>query len=312
MKKHQILENIDNFSHRLIIDNNSTWNHKLNYTLINNYIHGDLHDFFDCVQDERLFQVIDDQFDLIFIGEVFHVLDLQTIVYNLEYAVNCLNAGGLVMICINDNSFATNGTPNTKIIDRLEKLKEYQVKHKLTYTDEQGINWTLLGLQVKSDSQPQVINIDDALIIATELATMVKSGKNPEKIKKGYLQSKSSIDSRDFKAAYTSNIELLELYIQSQIIELKPNLNYEYIQELANLIFSNRKLIIFCNRNQLLEGSFNLALDMYLKTAIKPDNEMIANYASLIEKVWNHCTKQRLSDQLSLEIRSIKELNASK
>lgn len=292
----------------LIIDDNKQWQHEDKFTRINHYAKGDLHDFFDLVTDEQLFKIVNQTYDLIFIGEIFHVIELQTIIYNLEAAHNCLNDQGIVTICINQDSQQTNKTSYRKMVTRLEQLAGYKLAAKLVYVDEYAKEWTLLNLQKVNSKQLADNQTNDAIQIGAEIAALVNKGKNISKLKAGYLQSNSSLSQDAFKATYTSNDEMLGFYLQNAIIELKPCLNQEYALKLAAFVYENRKAInCYSQISSLEQGNFVLGLEAYNKKSIVPDQKLIASYAEVFEKVWNRCLKQKINDQLLSDIDQLKE-----
>lgn len=299
---------LNNYQNGLIIDNNKVWEHPEQLTRVNKYVTGDLHDFFDLVNDEELFNVIPDSFDLIFIGEIFHVINIQTLVYNLEYAHARLNADGIISICINEDSLKTSKTEYRKTIDRLEKLPMYKVAEKIVYVDEHAKEWTLLNLKKVANKQVTDTTLSDAIKIGSEIAVFVNKGKNINKLKTGFLQSNSNVETNSFKAAFTTNEEMLGLYVQNQIVELKPQLNKQFCLDLSDFIFNNRKVLaVFDNLTNLQEGCFVLALENYKKTALHLDQNLIAGYASTIELIWKQSMKQKTNSQLMTIIESNKE-----
>ncbi len=292
----------------LIIDDNKEWNHDSSFTRINKYISGDLHDFFDYVNDEELFKIIPDQFDFIFIGEIFHVINLQTIIYNLESAYERLDNNGIISICVNEDSEQTNKTSYRKMIDRLEKLAGFKLATKLTYVDEHAKEWTLLNLKKVEAKQVTDDTVDSAITIGCSIAELLNNGKNINKLKAGFLQSNSSLSTAAFKAAYTSNDEMLGLYLQNAIIGLEPVFNHQYLLKLADFIFENRKAIgNYSNQSNLQQGNFVIALENYQRTTIVHDQELIASYAEIFEKIWKHCLKQKINGQLLNQIDQLKE-----
>lgn len=304
---------LNNYQNGLIIDNNKEWEHPEKFTHISKYVTGDLHHFFDLVNDEKLFKIIPDSFDLIFIGEIFHVINLQTLVYNLEYAHALLNMDGIVSICINEDSLNTSKTEYKKIIDRLKKLTMYKLAEKIVYVDEHAKEWTLLNLKKITSKQVTDTTLDDAIIIGSEIAAFVNKGKNINKLKTGFLQSNSNVDVNSFKAAFTSNKEMLGLYVQNQIFELKPQLNKQFCVKLSDFVFSNRKVLaVFDNLTNLQEGCFILALENYKKTALRLDQDLIAGYASTFEFIWKQSMKQKNNAQLKVIIDSNKEQYVNK
>lgn len=294
----------DNYSSGLIIDDNQKWNHDKKYTRINQFVDGDLHDFFDLVADEQLFQQIDQQFEMIFIGEVFHVINLQTLIYNLEYAVQCLTAEGEILIAINDNSIETAKTEARKIIGRLQLLEPYTVIDSIPYHDEQ-VNWTLLRMKKKLITDNS--NIADSLEIGKQLAALANTGKSLKKIKSGLLMSKCDLSTTDFKASYTDNQQLLGLYFQNQIINLNPGFKSEYLLALSDLVYNNRKALSQIEDIELLKsGSFVIAFENYKNTAVLQDQQYVAQLAELINQVWNSM-QTKPSKDLYQKIDNIKE-----
>lgn len=287
----------------LIIDDNQKWNHPQNYTRISQYLDGDLHDFFDLVNDELLFTQINDQFEMIFIGEIFHVINLQTLIYNLELAVNCLTTDGQILIAVNANSIETAKTEARKIIGRLQLLEQYTVTDQEMYVDE--VEWTMLTLQKRVD----VINpeIEVQLQLGAGLADMANTGKSLSKIKSGLLKSKLAIDNQAFKASYTNNQQLLSLYFQNQIINLNPGFKREYYTNLADLIYSNRNSLQQLEDIELLKnGSFTLGLEHYQRSSIVQDQLYIAENAQLVNLIWDSID-QKPNKQLYQAINNIKE-----
>lgn len=292
----------------LIIDDNKAWQHDPRFTRINHYLSGDLHDFFDYVNDEQLFKIITERYDYIFVGEIFHVINLQTIVYNLEYAVDCLNDDGIITICINEDCLKTAKTSYRKMITRIEQIAGYKLYEKLVYVDEQAKEWTLISLQKQAIKQVADNQISDAIQIGHQIADYLNNGKNINKLKSGFLQSNSKLQTAAFKAAYTTNQEMLGFYLQNAIIELKPAFNRQYVLTLAEFIFANRKALnSFEQIGNLQQGNFVLGLEAYNNQTLVPDQTLIASYADLFEQVWNRCLKQKINDQLINEIDQLKE-----
>lgn len=310
MNRSYIIQNLNHqkFETGLIIDDNKAWNHDCRFSRINKYIQGDLHDFFDRVNDEVLFKTINDQFDLIFIGEIFHVINLQTIIYNLEYAHECLTENGIISICINEDSQNTSDTSYRKMVTRLEGLEGYKLLEKLTYVDEHAKEWTLLNLQKVAIKRVTDSQLDNAILIGSEIASYLNSGKNISKLKAGFLQSNSKLDPVAFKAAFTTNDEMLGLYLQNEITDLKPCFNKEYAYILSDFLFTNRKTITsYTMVGNLQQGNFVLALEDYKKRAVIPDPKLIASYAYVFELIWSRCLKQKINTQLKFEIDNLKE-----
>lgn len=310
MNRNYIIQalNHQKFDTGLIIDDNKVWNHDSRFTRVGEYIDGDLHDFFDKVNDEVLFKDINERFDLIFIGEVFHVINLQTIIYNLEYARDCLTEDGIVSIAINEDSQTTNMTTYRKMVTRLEQLEGYKTTEKLTYVDEHAKEWTLLNLQKVATKQVAPDQLEDAIVIGGEIAKLLNSGKSITKLKTGFLQSNSQLDSKQFKAVFTTTNEMLGLYLQNAITDLKPSFNQEYAYTLADFIFVNRKAISSYDLiPNLQQGNFVLALEDYKACAVVQNPKFIASYAHVFELIWNRCLKQKINTQLKLEIDSLKE-----
>lgn len=299
---------LEKYESGLIIDNNKSWQHPSKFTTINNYIDGDLHHFFDLVADEQLFKIIPERFDLIFIGEIFHVINLQTLIYNLEEAHHCLNKEGIISIAINQDSIKTAKTEYHKIIDRLEKLSIYKLAEKIVYVDESAKEWTMLNLRKVSQKEVSHDAVSDAIEIGHEIAELINRGKNIKKLKSGFLQSNSKLEINAFKAAYTNNLEMLDLYLQNQLISLKPRLKQQFAIDLANFIFDNRKsLLAFEDLSQLQEGCFVLAVDDYKQRTLSLEQAHIANYAELFNIIWNQSLKQKPNLQLHQAIEAIKE-----
>lgn len=310
MNRKYIIEALNHQKYQtgLIIDDNKAWKHNPEFTRINHYVEGDLHDFFDLVADEQLFKVIDQTYDFIFIGEIFHVINLQTIIYNLEAAHSCLNDNGIISICINQDSLQTNKTSYRKMITRLEQFEGYKLSEKLVYVGEHAKEWTLLNLQKVNTKQLTADQATDAIQIGREIAEFVNNGKNISKLKAGFLQSNSNLNRQQFKATYTSNDEMLGFYLQNAIIELDPSLNRQYIHKLAEFIFENRKAInCYSQISSLQQGNFVLGLDAYNKKTVVPDQLLIAAYAELFEKIWKRCLNQKIDNQLLNEIDQLKE-----
>ncbi len=306
-QKYTNLTNIIKESSVLIIDDNKVWNHNLQFDRVNEYVNGDLHDFFDLVADEELFQIINKKFDVIFIGEVFHVINLQTIVYNLEHAINCLKPKGIIQIAINENSIDTAKTESSKIISRLEKLKNFKCIEKTSYSDENNLTWTMLSLQLEDQKQLSDDSFQTTLKIGKQLCMFANTGKSIAKIKAGLLKSACGLDTEEFKASFTTNEEVLSLYLQSEILDLNPNFNKKYLLDLSDYIFSNRNALKqLKSLNLIKQGSFNIAFDQYTKSCINVNQEYVASYAETVELIWNRCIKQKL-DSTSLE--QINELN---
>ncbi len=297
----------DKTKSQLIIDDNKCWGHDLQFDRVSNYVDGDLHDFFDLVQDELLFQVISEKYDRIFIGEVFHVINLQTIIYNLEYASKILNENGLIQIAINENSLDTMKTDNRKVISRLEMLNEYQCINKSSYVDEDGECWTMLTLQVKSANKLNDECFETTLKIGEQICQFANTGKNISKIKAGQLKTACNLQTEQFKQAFTTIEDVLQIYLQSEILELEPRLTSEYLIALADFIFINRKALNGLSKlDTLKQGSFNIAFEKYAKSSLSINQEQVAIYANLIETIWNRCLKQKLD---SKHLEQINNLN---
>lgn len=299
--------NTKKYKHALIIDDNKSWNHNDQYSRVSNYVDGDLHDFFDLVNGEQLFPSIKDQFDLIFIGEIFHVINLQTLVYNLELAVINLTTGGLIQISINQNSIDTAKTTQQKIISRLQFLKQYTVIEEIDYIDEDNLEWTLLTLQKNDIKQVNDQTITDAIQIGSEICQLVNSGKNIKKLKVGFLQSNSILDNEQFKAAFTTIDELMSIYLQNQLINLKPCFKHQFLLKLADFIFENRKSLEVCDINLLQEGIFKLCLDNYKQSTIIFSDQFVASYADVLNLIWNQCLKKKADNKLISQINELKE-----
>ncbi|WOO89203.1 hypothetical protein R2F61_00445 [Mollicutes bacterium LVI A0078] len=299
--------NTKKYKHALIIDDNKSWNHNDQYSRVSNYIDGDLHDFFDLVNGEQLFPSIKDQFDLIFIGEIFHVINLQTLVYNLELAVINLTTGGLIQISINQNSIDTAKTTQQKIISRLQFLKQYTVIEEIDYIDEDNLEWTLLTLQKNDIKQVNDQTITDAIQIGSEICQLVNSGKNIKKLKVGFLQSNSKLDNEQFKAAFTTIDELMSIYLQNQLITLKPCFKHQFLLNLSDFIFENRKSLEVCDINLLQEGIFKLCLDNYKQSTIIFSDQFVASYADVLNLIWNQCLKKKADNKLISQINQLKE-----
>ncbi len=310
MKKQILANTLNNttYEHVLIIDDNKTWNHKEQYTRVKNFIDGDLHDFFDLVNGEQLFPQIKQQFNLIFIGEIFHVINLQTLVYNLELAADNLNDRGIIQISINQNSIDTAKSTQQKIISRLNFLEQYTTIDSCDYVDEEEISWTMLTLQKNDLKQISDSTIDDAIQIGSEICELVNNGKNIKKLKVGFLQSNSTLSTDRFKASFTSIEELMSLYLQNQLINLKPCFKHQFLLSLADFIFYNRKSIgTISNISLLQEGVFKLALDNYRQTTIIFSDHFVANYAEILNTIWNHSLKKKADSKLINQINQLEE-----
>lgn len=297
----------DKTKSQLIIDDNKCWNHDLQFDRVSKYVDGDLHDFFDLVQDELLFQVIPAKYDRIFIGEVFHVINLQTIIYNLEYASKILNENGLVQIAINASSIETMKTDSRKVISRLEMLNEYQCINSSSYVDDDQKQWTMLTLQVKNVNKLNDESFETTLKIGEQICQFANTGKNISKIKAGQLKTACNLQTELFKQAFTTTEDVLQIYLQSEILELEPRLTSEYLIALAEFIFINRKALGGLSKlDTLKQGSFNIAFEKYAKSSLSINQEQVAIYASLIETIWNRCLKQKLD---SRQLEQINNLN---
>lgn len=310
MNRKYIIEalNQQKYKSGLIIDDNKAWQHNTRFARIGQYINGDLHDFFDHVNDEELFKLITDRYDYIFIGEIFHVINLQTVVYNLECAVDCLNDNGVITICINEDCLKTTKTSYRKTISRIEKIAGCKLFEKLIYVDEHAKEWTLLSLQKLVVKQVAETQINDAIQIGREIADHLNKGKNINKLKSGFLQSNSRLERKVFKAVYTTNQEMLGFYLQNAIIELEPSFNHQYVLALAEFIFTNRKAINgFEQVSNLQQGNFILGLEAYNNQTLIPDQTLIASYADIFERIWTRCLKQKINEQLMNEIGQLKE-----
>ncbi|WOO87445.1 hypothetical protein RZE82_00470 [Mollicutes bacterium LVI A0039] len=308
MNRQLIIQELAACSNQLIIDDNTLWQHHNQHDRIKSHIDGDLHDFFDLVMDNLLFKSITKQYDAIFIGEIFHVIQLHTLVDNLNAASSCLNPGGCIYIAINSNSIETAKSESSKIISRLEKLAQYTLTTSYQYQDDNTLAWTMLKLTKVETKSIDDINFENALIIGKQIAILINQGKNITKLKAGYLKSNSSLDQADFKCAYTSNQELLSIYLKSQVLELKPCFKREYLVNLAAFVFENRKALqVTADIELIKQGSFTLALEGYQRQSLKIDNQYIAGIANLIEQIWNCCLKSKLNNQLKTLIEQIEE-----
>lgn len=310
MNRREVVQklNLNICSSGLILDNNKLWNHDQKFKLINQVIDGDLHDFFDLVTDEELFKSLDATFDFIFVGEIFHMINLQTIIYNLEYAYQSLNEQGFICISISENNFKTAGTDYHKAVNRLEILNGYNTIDKIVYTDEDSCEWTLLKLQRVANKQIDEDTFLDAIKIGKVIAQVLNKGKNINKLKAGFIKEKSDLDADRFNLVYTNNQELTNLYFQNEIFDLNPQFTKEYLINLANLVFENKNALSqLDNIDTLIQGSFNIAFENYKKTAIINDQGYIALFAKAVEEVWKHSLKQKLNQKLISKFEGIKE-----
>lgn len=310
MTRLEVIQNTNQhqYSSGLIIDDNKLWNHDQRFTRINKYLSGDLHSFFDLVTDELLFTVIDEQFDYIFIGELFLVISLQSVLFNLETALSCLHDDGLLTMCISENCADTMLASYQKVVSRLEFVDGYQLDSKFEYVDEDDNDWTLINLRKSQQRQLGDDQLANGIKIGSEIAQYINKGKNISKLKAGFLQSNSQLDIAQFKAAYTTNDEMLGLYLQNEIMSLEPCFKQQYVYKLANFVFENRNSIkSYSGQLNLQQGNFVLAYDQYTKQSIVIDQQLIASYTSIFEAVWNCCIKQKLNNQLITEIEKLKE-----
>lgn len=310
MNRREVVQNLNLNICRsgLILDNNKLWNHDQKFKLINQLIDGDLHDFFDLVTDEELFKCLNHTFDFIFIGEIFHMINLQTIIYNLEYAHQTLNEQGFICISVSENNFKTAGTDYHKTINRLDILEGYKTIDKIVYTNEDNCEWTLLKLQKIENKKIDESTFLDAIKIGKVIAQTLNTGKNINKLKAGFIKEKSDLEPDRFNLVYTNNQDLTNLYFQNEVFDLNPQFTKGYLIDLANLVFENKNALLqLDNIDSLIQGSFNIAFENYKKTAIVNDQDYIAQFAKLIEEVWKHSLKQKLNRKLISKFEGIKE-----
>lgn len=294
MLEKEIIKKYDTSTNWLIIDDNKKWNHSQVHERVNGIVNGDLHDFFDLAVDNTLFQQLKTKYDCIFIGEIFHVLEYQTIVNNLISAGQALNNNGKIIISLTEE-IKEHVVNVSKLISRIKLLENYQVDESFRYCDEDEINWTLIVVSVYTSED---FSYQDQIKIGEKITSLVNNGKNLGKIKKGYLLSICDLQQEPFKAAYTSNQELMSIYLQNLIIELKPSLNCEFLIKLSELVYINRKAILSLTKfNNLIEGTFTLALDDYTNQTIIQDKQYVAQFAALYQTVFNKSLKSKLSTE---------------
>lgn len=295
MTKQNILNNlITNLGDKgLVIDNNQDWNIPSDFNRINEYINGDLHDFYDLVGDEDLFVKLNDSFDWVMIGEVFHVINLQTVVYNLEHSVHSLNDNGTLLISINHNCDEKMEASYSKVINRLKLIDGFTNYESLEYTDSDGEMWTLLCLQKKVTEQTNFDYID-AVTIGSEIASFINKGKNPSKLKTGFLMSKSQLSNEQFKESFLSLDENVSLYVQDQINSLKPCFKRQFFTDLHVFVKNNKQVLEYLNQDeQFKAGTFNLAIQNYKQTNLTHDDKCIAKSAELINFIWDNKVKSK-------------------
>lgn len=310
MTRNEVIKiiNEQQYEKGLIIDDNQSWQHTPSFTRINKYLNGDLHSFFDLVADEELFETITDQFEYIFVGELFHVISLQSVIYNLEAALNCLLPGGVITICIQEDCEQTMLASHQKVVSRLELLDGYQPQAKVAYEDDEGQVWTLLNLSKRDVKALSDEHLANGIVIGGEIAKFVNQGKKLGKLKAGFLQSNSNLDQQAFKAAYTTSDEMLGLYLQNEIVSLNPCFKQQYVYKLADFVFANRNAIKnYSGSHNLQQGNFVIAYERYQNQTIVIDQQLIASYVRIFELVWSTCINQKMSNQLSLEIEKLKE-----
>lgn len=304
MNRKQIFEIIQshNYSSGLIIDDNREWKHQRKFERINKYITGDLHDFFDLAQDQALFNNMNHEYAMIFIGEIFHVLTISTVVNNIVAASSHLTDGGEVYIALNqeDVNFKKN-------LHRLGLIDGYAITQNLEYRDEDNKLWTMLV--ITKEQQKQITDLEVAISIGAEIVNYLNQGKKLNKLKKGYLMSHGKVASNLFKQVFTTSEEMVYLYFQSQIYQLNPKLDTIYLNNLADFVFAHKKALgQLSELNLLKQGSFTLALNNYQAKAIVPDQVYVAKCAEVIDRIWLECLKCKTASLMQ----AIKELNVTK
>lgn len=295
MTKQNILNNLlPNLGDKgLVIDDNKQWNIPNSFNRINQYINGDLHDFYDLIGDEDLFVKLNDSFDWIMIGEVFHVINLQTVVYNLEYSVHCLKDGGSIIIAINRNCEEKMEASYSKVINRLKLIDGFADYETYEYVDEDGEMWTLLCLQKQLEENSD-FKYTDAVAIGHLICNLINQQKNPNKLKTGFLMSKSNLSNERFKTSFLSLNENASLYLQEQIKELKPCFKRQFFYDLCTFVKNNKQVLDYLNQDQQFKaGAFNLALQTYQQTNLTHDDKCIAKSAELINFIWDNKMKSK-------------------
>lgn len=307
MHKQNIIKNISKMkkSKGLIIDDNKAWNHDNCADRINKYIEGDLHDFYDLIADEKLFEVINDKYDYIFIGEIMHVITLQSLIFNLENAGNSLNDDGVLYISIPENAEKHSDSSQQKIVTRLANFDLFTIKSQMNYCDENGEKWALVELQIKARTQITEDNYQISIAIGQEIAKLTNSSGSLKKIKKGVIKSKLSYSNEIFNNSFKSIEDNLRFYMVYAIDNLNPRLSSEFLLQLAEFVFNNRKAIKSLNQENiqlLTASSFNMAYENFKANTLNINNEYISKYSMIIKKIWDNCLKTKLSMQLITEI----------
>lgn len=310
MHKKNIIENISKMknSKGLIIDDNKAWNHDKSLDRINKFIDGDLHEFYDIIADEQLFEVISDKYDYIFIGEIMHVITLQSLIFNLEKANNSLNEDGVLYISILENAEKHSDASQQKIITRLANFDLFTMKSQMNYYDENGEKWTLVELQIKARTEITEDNYQVSIAIGSEIATLANSSGNLKKIKKGVIKSKLSYSDEIFNNSFKSIEDNLRFYMIYEIDNLNPRLSSEFMNQLAEFVFNNRKAINSLSQENiqlLTASSFNMAYENFKANSLNINNEYISKYSMVIKKIWRTCLKTKLSKQLVEEIEGL-------
>lgn len=277
----------------LVIDDNKDWKIPEKYSRINQFIDGDLHDFYDLIGDEELFAKLNDSFDWIMIGEIFHVINLQTVVYNLENSLNCLNESGAIIISINHNCDLKMEASYSKVINRLKLIDGFEEVESYQYSDQNEEEWTLLCLKKQVVDETN-FKYTDAVVIGHQISDLINKGKNPSKLKTGFLMSKSALSNEQFKASYLSFDENVSLYVQEQIKELKPCFKQQFFNDLHSFVKSNKQVLDYLKQDDGFKaGCFNLALQSYQQTSLTQDDKCIAKNAELINFIWDNKIKSR-------------------
>ncbi len=300
MNKHQIQQKLAKRSQQncVIIDDNKKWQHNSNIKRISEFFTGDLHDFFDLVNDEQLFSIIPSKCQFLFIGEVFHTLDLQTIVYNFENLHAKLSDNGEVAICISSSSELKSDASQTKIVGRLKSLNGFYINEQIQYIDEEGQEWLMLFIKKQAAKDTSNVDFEQFMKIGAYICTAVNNGKNINKLKRGMI--KSNVDVNQFDQIYTSNQEMINYYLLQLVLDLKPAMTSDFLLQLSDFVFTNRKALKVSNISVIESNCFEQAIKhKRLNNPIQT-----TSFASLHSLVWKQYQLKADNPQLEVQIKN--------
>ncbi len=276
----------------LVFDNNKKWEHG-NHQLISDYVQTDIHELFDLILDEKIFDLINEQFDQVFIGELFHVLEYQTLIYNIEKIHQIVNDNGQIFLSLPQNCETKTKESLSKVVSRINRIPALEITKQNEYLSE-DIKWVLLTIEYKDTNRTNNdANYDLILNVGHLILQDFKKGKKPAKIKLNKIASQLDVSLSNL----VNQVPNLEFAIKHKV--LYDILNIEYIDEslyikaMADYIFINRNAIKHLDANTRMQIQSSVFEFMCSKQLIK-DEAQFANQATKIEYIWNNGTNKKL------------------